>query len=99
MQVKISGACIAGIADIADNFPLLYKFASGKTIGIPLQMGVIVDEFLVWTELINCGSAAFALEEFNNLAIGSSYDWSSRRGRNIDSIVNPTFGAGVRECV
>jgi len=99
VQVKISGARVTGVSYITDDFPLPYKLARHKAIGITLQMAVIEDQFLVRAQLINCCSAAFALKEFNNLAIGSSYDWRSRRGRNIDSIVHATFVAGIRECV
>src|SRR6266508_197356 len=97
--MTISSARVTGVADIGDNFPLLYKLAGHEAIGVALQMGVIEDQFFVWAELVDCGAAAFTLEEFNNLAIRSSHDWRSRWGRNIDSVVNATFGAGIGERV
>jgi len=91
MEVKISSACVTSVADITDDFSLFHKLTGHQAIGVALQMGVIKYELLISTELIDGRPAALALEEFYDFAIGSSHDRSSRRGRNIDSVMGTPF--------
>src|SRR5258705_6671438 len=99
MEMEISNTGVTSVADISDNFPLLHKLTSREAIGIPLQMGVIKHQLLVGAELIDCCPAALALEEFDNLAVGSSDDRSSCWGRNIDGVMDAAFRTRIRERV
>ncbi len=97
MQLKISSAGVAGVADIRDNFPLLYKLTSHLAIGVALQVSVIKHELLIVAELIDCCPAALTLEKFYDLAVGSSHDRGSSRGRDIDGVVDASFGTRISE--
>ena len=91
----VSGAGVTRIADIGDNFSLMHKLALTEAIGITLEVSVVIHEFLVRVELIDGGPAAFALEESNNLAIGSGDDRGSRGGGDIDGVMHTSFGARI----
>src|ERR1043165_5226927 len=91
----ITGACIAGVADVSNHLALLHEIAFRESLGVVREMRVIVDELLVRGELIDRGAAAFALKEFDDLAVGSGDDGSFRRSDYIDGVVRSAF----RSCV
>lgn len=91
MEVEISSACVAGVADIRDNFPLLRKLTDQESIGVALQVSVVKHELLIVAELIDCCPSALALEKLYDLAIGSSHDRGSSRSRDIDGVVDASF--------
>ena len=99
MEMKISRAGVAGVADIADDLSLTKRLSGYQSIGIALQMGVIKYELLIGAELIDCRTTAFALEEFEDLAIGSCHHRRARRRGDIHCIVHPSFGARVAKRV
>jgi hypothetical protein len=55
------------------------------------KVRVVEDQFLIGTELIDRSATFFALEELDDLAVGSSDNWSFGRSRNIYSIVRSAF--------
>src|SRR5438093_29001 len=97
--MKISRAGVPGVADISNDLALPYKLTFHHAVGIALQMSVIKDELLAGAELIDGCSAAFALEEFYDLAIGSGHHRSPDGGGNINSVVHAPFCARIRERV
>ena len=99
MEMIVSSAGITSIADISNDFSLSNKFADHNSVSVALQMGIVKHQLLVRAELIDCGSAAFALEKFYDLAVGSGHDWSSRGSEDIDCVVDTSFGARIRKRV
>ena len=99
MEVKISSTCVTSVADITDDFSLFHKLTGDQSIGVALKMGVVKHQLLVRAELIDCRPPALALEEFYDLAIGSSHDRSSRRSRDIDSVMGTPFRTRSRKRV
>src|SRR6185312_334040 len=62
-------------------------------------MRVVVKEFLIGAQLVNCYTTTVALKEFYDGSISSGEHWSSGRGRNVDGIMHSTFGARRIECI
>src|SRR6185503_9348866 len=95
----ISGAGIAGVADVGDHLALLYGIAFSETVGVAREVCVIENEIPVCVELINRRAAALAVKEFENLAVcGGEYGCFSGC-HYIDRVVHTAFGAGVVEGV
>src|SRR5215213_2583151 len=95
----VAGACIAGVADVGDHLALLHNVAFGEVLGVAREVGVVEDEVMVCTELIDGRAAAVAVEELENFTIcGSEYGCFSRGG-NVDSVVYAAFRARVVEGV
>lgn len=99
MEVIVSGAGVAGVADIGNDFSLLRKLTGSKAFGVALQMSVIKHESPIGAELVDRCATAFALEEFDDLAVGSGHNRRSRRRRNVDRVVDAALGARIRECI
>ena len=59
MEMEISRARIARIANISDDVTLLNKLPDYQPVGVALQVGVIENELSVAAELINSCAAAF----------------------------------------
>ena len=99
MKMVIAGACISCITNVANDIPLSYKLARKKSLRVALKMGVVKDQLLVSTQLVNSRAATLALEEFNNLAVNRGNDRSTTRGRNIYGVMHASFrtrsGKGV----
>src|SRR6266404_1008829 len=62
MQMVVSRTGVSGIANIGDGFPLFGEMPFGQTIGISIEVRVIIDELAVHAQLINGRAAARALE-------------------------------------
>src|SRR2546430_1890353 len=99
MEVKISGPGITRIADISDYLALPDEFAWRKAINITLEMGIIKHELLICTQLIDGCSAAVTLEKFYDFSISSGDNWGSGWSRDIDCVMDTSFGARVSKGV
>ena len=89
--MEISGARVSSVANIRDHLALFCKLAFCNAVGVTLQMSVVKDQFPIDAQLVDGRAAAFALEEFDDLAIGGGHDWSSRGRGNIDSVMHTAF--------
>src|SRR6185295_13265233 len=56
-------------------------------------MRVVVKEFLISAQLVDCYTTTVALKEFYDGSIRSGEHWSSGRGWNVDGIMHSSFGA------
>ncbi len=103
MQVEISGAGISGVADVRDDLALAHRLSHHQCIGIALEVRVVEHELLVGAELIDRGAAAFALEEFDDFAVGGRDDSSACGRGNIDRVVDARLrtrvGKRVRQLI
>ena len=99
MEVEVSCARITGVADICNDLSLSHKLSWYDPIGITLKVRIVKHQFLIGAELVNRCSTTFTLEELYDLAIGDSHNRGSGSSRNIDGIVDTSFGARVGEGV
>lgn len=99
MKVVIASAGVSSIANIGDDLPLMQKHPGRGAVGVPLQMGVVVDQPLIHTVLIDGYAAALALEELRDFAVSRSNYRRSRRCWNINRVVYTTFTARIHERV
>src|SRR5215475_7701009 len=88
----ITGARIAGVADVRDHLSLLHRVSFSEASGVMREVRVVEDQFLIGAELIDRRAAAFAMEELLNLAVGGSKYGCFSGGGNVDRIVNAAFG-------
>lgn len=99
MKVKISRAGVAGVADERDRLALPNKLSHSQSFSITLEMSVIEHELFVGAELVNRRAAAFALEEFDDLAVGCGHDRGAGWSGNVDGVMNSSFRASVGKSV
>jgi hypothetical protein len=99
MQVIISGSGVPGVADVSDRLALVHKAAFVQTVGIAIQMTVVVNELLVTTHLVDCRTTGLALKQFENLAAGNRQHRRPFGRRDIDSIVYASITTRCRKCV
>ena len=93
----VTGACIAGVADIRDYLTLPHDVSFSQAVGVVREVRVVEDQFLIGAELIDRRAAAFALKELLNLAVSGGKDGSFSSSGDVDRVVNTAFGArGVK---
>src|SRR6266478_861821 len=62
VQMVVSLAGVSRIANIGNGFPLPGEMALHQTLGISIEVRVVINELAVHTQLINGRAAALALE-------------------------------------
>lgn len=95
VEMVVARAGVSGVADVGNHLSLAHVFSLDDSGSVAREVSVVEDKFLVWTKLIDRGSAALALEEFQNATIGCGQHRSSTGRHNIDGIVQSPF----RSCV
>lgn len=92
MQMVIAGACVAGVADIADDITLSRVIAHFEIGGVAIEMRVIKDQLLIGAQLINYLAAASVAANPDDLAIVGRQHWSSARHDNVYCAMDPSAG-------
>lgn len=92
MQMVIAGACVAGVADIADDIALSRVIAPFETDGVAIEMRIIKDQLLIVAHLINYLAATSVATDPDDLAIGGRQHRSSARDDNVYCAVDSTAG-------
>lgn len=92
MQVVIPCSGVSRIAYVRNGLALFREVTFSQTFGISIEMRVVVDKLVVSAQLIDRGSASFALKQFHDGSVRSrDYGRPPRRG-NINRIMNAPFG-------
>lgn len=97
VKVIISGAGIASVAHKRNDLALSRNSSYFDPVGAALKVSIVKHQLFVRAQLIDCGPAAFALEKFDYFPIGSGENRRSCRRRDIDGIVNASFGSRIGE--
>src|ERR1041385_5866568 len=88
MEMIIAGAGVPSIANVPDRLALRYRASFLQTVGIAIQMGVVVDKLFVAAQLVDGVAAVLTLKQSHDLAVGSREHRCSLRGRNVDGVVH-----------
>ena len=89
MEMIVSGSSISGIAYVRDSFTLLGKVTFSQTFGISIKVRIVVNEFVVSTQLINGCASTLALKEFHDCSVSRCEHRRATRGGNINRVMNP----------
>ena len=101
VEVAVVASGVAAVADVAEEFAAPGEAVFGDAVGVAFEMRVIIDGAVVRAELIEGDAAAFAVEEFDHLAVGGGDDGRVARGHDVYGIVRAPratrLGVGVLE--
>ena len=81
------GRGITGASDISQRIAALQYHSFGESLGVLVEMRVVVSELLIGVELIDSEPAGHTLEELRHTSIAYCHDRSSTRSGNIDRLV------------
>src|SRR5690349_17315567 len=91
VEMSVSKAGVAGVADEADRRPLFDLHPFSDAVGSSLQMCVVQNEFPIGCQLVDRDTTTLAVKEFEDLAIRRRDDRRSPWSHDVDRIVNSTF--------
>lgn len=95
----VSRSGVPSVADVCDGLALLREVALGQSIGVPIEMSIVIDEPAVGAQLIDRCTAALAMEKFNDTTVCGRQHRRSLRRRNIDGVVDSAFRPGFGKSV
>lgn len=91
VKVIVPSSGVSGVANISNDVTLAHVVSFGEARSVAREVGVIEDQVLTWTKLIDRHSTTLALKEFHNPTIGCGKHRSSGRRCNINRIMNAAF--------
>ena len=96
MQVRRVLGGVSRRAHVTEDLPLADLLAFGQTVGIAIEVGVVVAEPLGRVELVDGDAAGLAVEQAGDVAGLDRLDRGVVRGEDVDRFVRAS-AAGVRE--
>jgi hypothetical protein len=92
MEVVITWAGVAGVADISDDFALSHVIAHAEAFSVAVQMRVIKDHLLIGAQLINYLAAEPVAADPDDLAVGGGQHRSPARNHNVYRAMDSSSG-------
>src|SRR5205085_9118719 len=100
MEVRVAGACIPRVADVADGLAAAREVSFRQAVGVAVEVRVVEHEVLVrGGELVDGRAALRAPEEFDDATVRGGDDGRAARGRDVYGVVDAPLASRLVEGV